>query len=434
MNIGTETEQIEFKKSTGELKESIVSLASMLNKHGKCELYFGIKNDGEVVGQQIGNDTLREISQAIANFIRPQIIPSISFELADEKNIIKITAEGRERPYSAFGKYYIRSADEDREISPAVLRDMMLSANNAIVNIESNNQNLTFSQLKLLYAEKNFTLNEETFKNNLNLLTQSGKYNLMANILADSNSFSIKVAKFRGTDKTELITRNEYGYKCLLVAMRQVLDYAEALNETSVEINGAMRKETKMFDFDVFREAWLNACLHNRWSKQTPPAVYFFSDRIEIISIGGLPKDYSLDDFYAGRSRPVNLELQQIMVQLDYIEQTGHGVPLIISRYGKNVFDITENFITVTIPLRKPNEQLNADKPKTGNSRDFNLTQKKVLNAINDDGSVTKKELSEKLRLSVTAISNAIAYLKDAGIISRIGSNKKGYWLVNQNI
>ena len=33
MNIGKETEQIEFKKSTGELKEGVISIASMLNKH-----------------------------------------------------------------------------------------------------------------------------------------------------------------------------------------------------------------------------------------------------------------------------------------------------------------------------------------------------------------------------------------------------------------
>lgn len=65
-----------------------------------------------------------------------------------------------------------------------------------------------------MYANSGLTLNEETYKSNLNLYTQSGKYNLMANILADVNSFSIKVAKFKGKDKTELITRNEYGYKC----------------------------------------------------------------------------------------------------------------------------------------------------------------------------------------------------------------------------
>lgn len=60
-----------------------------------------------------------------------------------------------------------------------------------------------------------------------------------------------------------------------------------------------------------------------------------------------------MEEFYEGKSKPVNPELQQIMIQLDYIEQTGHGVPLIVSRYGKEVFDITENFITVTIPLNK---------------------------------------------------------------------------------
>lgn len=106
----------------------------------------------------------------------------------------------------------MRSADEDREISRQQLRNLMLSVSDSIVNIESNNQNLTFDQLKTLYAGNNLTLRENTFAQNLNLLTRSGAYNLMANILADVNSYSIKVAVFRGTDKTDLIKRNEYGY------------------------------------------------------------------------------------------------------------------------------------------------------------------------------------------------------------------------------
>lgn len=54
--------------------------------------------------------------------------------------------------------------------------------------------------------------------------------------------------------------------------MKQVLDYMKALNDTAVDIGGRLRKENKLFDFSCFREAWLNACLHNRWSRQTPPA------------------------------------------------------------------------------------------------------------------------------------------------------------------
>ena len=33
VNIGSETEQIEYKKSIGELKEAMFSIAAILNKH-----------------------------------------------------------------------------------------------------------------------------------------------------------------------------------------------------------------------------------------------------------------------------------------------------------------------------------------------------------------------------------------------------------------
>ena len=178
MNIGIETELVEFKKTTGELKEGMISIASMLNKNGKGVLYFGVRNDGEIVGQQIGDRTMREISQGIAAAIKPQIIQTIIMELCDDKNVIKVTVEGDEKPYSAYGKYYMRTADEDREISPQQLRNLILSVADSIVNIEANNQQLAFDQLKTLYVGNNLTLRENTFKQNLNLLTRVGTYNL----------------------------------------------------------------------------------------------------------------------------------------------------------------------------------------------------------------------------------------------------------------
>lgn len=430
MNIGIETELVEFKKTTGELKEGMISIASMLNKNGKGVLYFGVRNDGEIVGQQIGDRTMREISQGIAAAIKPQIIQTIIMELCDDKNVIKVTVEGDEKPYSAYGKYYMRTADEDREISPQQLRNLILSVADSIVNIEANNQQLAFDQLKTLYVGNNLTLRENTFKQNLNLLTRVGTYNLMASILADSNSYSIKVAVFRGRDKTDLIKRNEYGYKCMLVAVKQVLDYMEALNDTVVDVGGSLRQERQMFDFSCFREAWLNACLHNRWSRQTPPAVYMFDDRIEIISVGGLPDGLTLDEFYEGKSKPVNLELQQIMVQLDYIEQTGHGVPLIVSKYGKEVFDITENFITVTIPLNK------AVKKNLQKAKEYVLNEcdKKILNLIKENSYITVHELSGRIGIGMTTVTKHIRVLKEKDVVERRGSKKKGQWIVREEI
>ena len=37
-----ESETIEFKKSTAELKGAVVSIVAMLNKHGRGEVHFGI--------------------------------------------------------------------------------------------------------------------------------------------------------------------------------------------------------------------------------------------------------------------------------------------------------------------------------------------------------------------------------------------------------
>ena len=49
MNLGIETETLEFKKSTGELKEAMNSISAILNKHQQGEIYFGVKPDGTVI-------------------------------------------------------------------------------------------------------------------------------------------------------------------------------------------------------------------------------------------------------------------------------------------------------------------------------------------------------------------------------------------------
>lgn len=53
LNLGIENETLEFKKSTGELKEAMYSICAILNKHQQGELYFGVKPDGTPIGQVV---------------------------------------------------------------------------------------------------------------------------------------------------------------------------------------------------------------------------------------------------------------------------------------------------------------------------------------------------------------------------------------------
>ena len=122
MNLGKETETLEFKKSTGEIREGMVSIASILNKHGVGTLYFGIKPNGDVIGQDISESSLRDVSRAVYESIKPQIYPAINEEVLDGRHVIKVEFSGENAPYSAGGRYYLRTADEDREVTPEELK------------------------------------------------------------------------------------------------------------------------------------------------------------------------------------------------------------------------------------------------------------------------------------------------------------------------
>ena len=355
MNLGLESETLEFKKSTSEINAGVISLASMLNKHGEGTLYFGVKNNGDVIGQKdLNENTLRDVSRKIAEGINPQIIPTISLKLIGDKMVIKVYAKGNNIPYSAFGKYYSRSFDEDKQLSVDMLRALINRDGEPdfIVDKVSSNQDLTFKMLKGLYLINNITINDK-FEDNLGLRTSDGKYNLMANMLADKNDLSIKVVTFAGTDKTVMLKRTDYGGKCLLLSVDNVLEYMESINETKVSHENFQREDVKYFDFNCFKEAWINACVHTRWTEEIPPAVYIFDDRIEIVSNGGLPSALTIEDFFEGVSKPVNKKLLKIFNDLEYTDQSGHGIPLIVEKYGKEAFYISEHTIIVKIPIDK---------------------------------------------------------------------------------
>lgn len=184
------------------------------------------------------------------------------------------------------------------------------------------------------------------------------------------------------------------------------------------------RKEIKLFDTHAFQEAWTNACIHNKWVRNVPPAIYIFDNRIEIISTGGLPYGYSKEDFYGGVSRPINIGLFKIMGQLNLVEQTGHGNLVIVDRYGKGAFDIDENHITVTIPFAFVPSMKQID------TSGLSPNQAKVFMVLKDNPTISISDISKICGLGTTRVSQIIKSLKESGRLERVGSNKDGYWKI----
>ena len=113
-------------------------------------------------------------------------------------------------------------------------------------------------------------------------------------------------------------------------------------------------------------------------------------------------------------------------------EKSGRGVPKIVEVYGRNAFTFEENDIVVTIPFNKVNQVGNKVGDKIGNIQSaLNQTRQTILSEMRNNPNITKAELSRILGISTTAIDNNISFLKNE-YIERKGSNKTGYWIVNE--
>ena len=316
MNLGIENEYQEFKESLSKLDKGLKSITAMLNKHGKAIVYFGVNDNGDVCGLTIGKDSLMDIRNEIRDKIEPRIYADID-ELTDDngKTYIKVSANGFDIPYSFDGRYYLRNVSADEQVSNYALRKMLTSSDYDIIRQKSSPiQDLTFNSLfAILKGNGIHPKSTKEFYANYGLLNREEKFNINAYLLSDANQIGIKVVTFSGINKSVMSKRTEYGGKCLLVSVSEVMQFFEAINVTCVNLNGSKREEQPLFDYPSFREAWINACLHNDWNNGIPPSVYLFDDRIEIVSYGGLPFTLSKEDFYNGTSIPVNKSLLRLL-------------------------------------------------------------------------------------------------------------------------
>ena len=160
-----------------------------------------------------------------------------------------------------------------------------------IENTPAQYQNLTFHKLFGYYGSKGIVLRKETFEDNLELRTNDGEYNLMAQLLSDNSHMPLRVSIFTGRTKgSNLYSVREFGNDCLLYTLDELLRYGDVLNIIQADERDRIveRKDVPLFDDKAFREAIINAILHNAWVEGNEPMITVYSDRIEIMSRGTL--------------------------------------------------------------------------------------------------------------------------------------------------
>lgn len=444
-----EQEWFEFKENWFEpvqLGEYISALSNAAAYHSEENAYFiwGVNDKThEIVGTTF-NQYRDYNKEPYQNYLARNLSPSIGFEFEelemDGKRVVVLTIPAAKNVPTAFDESrYIRIGSSKANLKDYPEREKKLfrlldQGIDTIENTPAQYQKLTFRKLFGYFGSKGIVLREETFEDNLGLRTSDGEYNLMAQLLSDNSHMPLRVSIFTGPTKgSNLYSVREFGNDCLLYTLDELLRYGDVLNIIQADERNRVveRKDVPLFDDKAFREAIINAILHNAWVEGNEPMVTVYSDRIEIMSRGTLAPKQTMEGFYLGRSIPVNKKLSEIFIQLHISEKSGRGVPKIVEIYGREAFKFEENDIVVTIPFNRVGQVGNNVGDKVGNNQGtLNKTRQTILSEMRNNPNITKAELSRILGISTTAIDNNISFLKKNGYIERIGSNKTGYWNV----
>ncbi|MEK6921465.1 MAG: RNA-binding domain-containing protein, partial [Nanoarchaeota archaeon] len=291
-----ESETLELKKSTSELKEAVISIVSILNKHCKGELYFGVKNNGDIIGQFVTENTIREISKAISDNIEPKIFPKIREIVIEGKKCAYTEFSGNNLPYYAYGRAYIRVADEDKQLSAKEIERIIIEKNkdkmawDKEICKETKISDISTKKLKwfLKKTGKRFDSIENSLKK-LNLLSQGKLLNTAVILFARNPERFFPNAKLRcavfGETTAVTIDMQEY-FGDLFTLMEKAEKYILENIHIGMKVEGLYRVDVPEIDKEAFREAIINAFCHRDYYLYDSVNIAIFKDRLEIRSPG----------------------------------------------------------------------------------------------------------------------------------------------------
>jgi len=287
--------------------------------------------------------------------------------------------------------------------------------------IRSLNQDLTFSTTKRFFEIENipFGLNQQK---TLHLQTTNGVYTNLGLLLSEQSVHTFKLAVFEGLEKQVFKDRREFSGS-LLRQLNEVYEYLDIHNRTHADVKGLTRDDKRDYPEDALRESLLNALIHRDYAFSSSTLISIFDDRIEFVSIGGLPKGVSLEDILLGLSMPRNENLANVFYRLRLIEAYGTGIPKIIRSYAdcekKPELQATNNAFKITLPNRNV-----ISHEKVNGKISLTESEEKILVLLNTQNEIVRKDVETNLAISQAMAVRHLRGLLDKGVIRAIGGGK----------
>lgn len=445
MNLGIESETLEFKKSTGEIEKAISNIASMLNKHGHGTLFFGVDPDGQVIGQQISASSLDDVARKIKEEIRPAIYPEVRQENLEGRTVIRVDFSGSEKPYSANGRYYMRVFDRTEEMTPDELKRMMVSTDRS--SWWENNltqyglESVDKDALKNYYAKAISCgrLDPLPIYDEAELLTGLGLYengkltNAGYYLFSSGKPVVLKYAVYMTDERINFSDIGRVEDNIYNLINKGYSYVREHINWRVQPGDDTSRIEVPEIPVEALREIIVNSFAHADYRGISENEIDITPTQVEIYNPGEFPQDLTPEMFADNRikSMPRNRVILNTLYKSKDVEMFGSGFKKVYticrqsgvkteyrSGYGGFSFifirDNVTDRVTDHMPVRKKQ------------------THDAILELLKENPAYSREEMANRIGKTVRTVQRALDKLSEEGKIKRIGNSRSGYWEVIQ--
>ena len=368
-----ESENLEFKESTGQLDRSMETLCAFLNGDGGIVLY-GVKDNGNVVGQEVSDSTKRAIAEAI-NRIEPFVSLEINYVRIpnSDKFVIIVNAEKQRfmRPFAYKGRAYLRIESTTTVMPQEQYNHLLMQRGGkygweAMVNPDLKISDLDENAILGAVREgiRNGRLPEVTIREEIPTilrkfgLLRDGNLNNAAAVLFGVDFYDypqclLRMARFKGTTKEEFID-NQRAEGNIYTLLDAAMAFFFKHLSLSGKINGLYREEELSIPYKALRECCINSLCHRSYHYPgSSVSIAIYDDRVEITNTGTFPADLPVERLMQEHdSKPQNPIIANVLYKSKILESWGRGIGTMVDeckRVGLLApeFKTDGNFVTV---------------------------------------------------------------------------------------
>ena len=457
-----ESEALEFKATTGARREAAKTLCAMLNQQGGRVL-FGVDPRGQVLGQQVSERTIEQLSAAVKE-ISPPTFPTIErIALTDDKDIVMVeVSPGRAKPYQVRGTAYRRvgnttlsmSSDEHNRFLFERMHSDQRWENQPASGWTAEDLDVTEIRRTVSEAVRRGRLTDPGTSDPVDLLRGLGLYKdgvlLRAAVVLFGNDrrvemempqCRVRVARFKGTDRLEFLdNRQFYGNAFTLLQaaerfLRETLPIAGRFEEGRLD-----RIDQPLYPTLAVREALANALSHRDYALGGGSVgVAVYDDRLEVTSSGTLHFGLTPEMlFLPHESLPWNPLISRTFYRRGLIEEWGRGTLMMaeaVVSAGLPHPEIEDTAGCVTVRFRNmsgsgPGQRPGLQPIAPQEAEDLNARQQSILAALDREARpLALREIHDIAKhVDERRLRGDLAELQAKGIVTVTGRGRGARW------